>query len=183
MIGIILSIIFPGLGQFYYGKNWRAITMLILGITPLYPIALVWSVIDIIQLNKKGEVPKFERKEAIWGVVILLVVIPICFFLLFYGSLSIFEWYSEKYIMPRVAMEEGNVIVRALNNYKKEKEHYPDNLQTIISDNPIRASWGSDVWEQAYHYEVSDDKQFFKLISKGKDKTLGTEDDIIFKQL
>lgn len=182
MIGIILSIIFPGLGQFYYGKNWRALAMLLLGVTPLYPIALVWSVVDVIQLNKKGEAPKFEKKEAVWSIIILIIVIPACFLLLIYGSFSIFEWYSEEYNKPRISWEEGNAVVRALNNYKKEKDHYPDNLQTIIGDNPIRARWKFDAWGQAYHYEVSGNKKSFKLISKGKDKTLGTQDDIIFKE-
>jgi TM2 domain-containing membrane protein YozV len=181
MIGIILSIIFPGLGQFYYGKNGRAIAMLILGITPLYPIALVWSIIDIVRLNKKGEAPKFEKKEAIWGIIVLLVIIPICFLILFFGSFTLFNWYSEAYNKPRITMEEGNDIVRALNKYKKEKEHYPEDLQTIISGSPIRARWSSDAWGQSYHYEVSTDKKTFKLISKGKDKTLETEDDIIFE--
>lgn len=167
MIGIILSIIFPGLGQFYYGKNWRALAMLLLGITPLYPIALVWSVIDVIQLNKKGEAPKFEKKEAIWSIIILVIAIPVCFILLIYGSFNVFEWYSEEYNKPQISR-------------KKENEHYPDNLQTIISGNPIRARWTSDAWGQPYLYEVSEDKKSFKLISKGKDKTLGTQDDIIF---
>ncbi len=181
MLGIILSIIFPGLGQFYYGKNGRAIGMLLLGLTPLYPVALVWSVIDIIRLNKKGEAPKIEKKEAIWGVIFLLVIIPVCFLILFYGSFSLFNWYSETYNKPRITMEEGRDIVRALNKYKKEKEYFPDDLQTLISGSPIRSRWDSDAWGQSYHYEVSGDKTIFKLISKGKDKKLGTEDDIIIE--
>lgn len=181
MIGIILSIIYPGLGQFYYGKNGRAIAMLLLGLTPLYPIALVWSIIDIVRLNKKGEAPKLEKKEAIWGIIFLFVIIPVCFLILFYGSFTLFNWYSEAYNKPRITMEEGNDIVRALNKYKKAKEHYPEDLQTLISGSPIRSRWSYDVWGKSYHYEVSDDKQIFKLISKGKDRTLGTEDDIIFE--
>jgi hypothetical protein len=180
MTGIILSIIFPGLGQFYYGKNGRAIAMLILGFTPLYPIALVWSVIDIIRLNKKGEAPTFEKKEAIWGIVILLVIIPVCFLILFYGSFTLFNWYSEAYNKPRIVVEEGNDIVKALNKYKKESGHYPEDLQTLISGSPIRSRWASDAWGQSYHYEISGDKKIFKLISRGKDKTLGTNDDIVF---
>ncbi len=78
-------------------------------------------------------------------------------------------------------MQEGNDIVRALNKYKKEKEHYPEDLQTLISRNPIRSRWISDAWGQTYHYEITNDKENFKLISKGKDGTLGTEDDLIFE--
>ena len=180
MIGIVLSIIFPGLGQFYYGKNWRALAMLLLGITPLYPIALIWSIIDIVELNKKGEAPKYEKKDAIWSIVLLIVVIPICFLLLIYGSVSIFGWYSEEYNKPRITREESIDIVRALSNYNTENKHYPDNLQSIINDNPVRARWSSDAWGQPFHYEVSADRKSFKLVSKGKDRILGTADDIIF---
>jgi hypothetical protein len=182
MIGIVLSIIFPGLGQFYYGKNWRALAMLLIGITPLYPIALVWSIIDIIQLNKKGETPKLEKKEAIWSIILLLIVIPICFLLLIYGSFAIFGWYSEEYSKPQITKEEGLAIVRALNNYNEENKHYPDDLQTVINGNPIRARWASDAWGQSFYYKVSENKKSFKLISKGKDKTLGTADDILFHE-
>jgi len=94
---------------------------------------------------------------------------------------SLFNWYSDAYNKPRIVMDEGNDIVRALNKYKKEKEQYPEDLQTLISRSPIRARWSSDAWGQSYHYEVSTDKNTFKLISKGKDTTLGTEDDIIFE--
>ncbi len=155
--------------------------MLLLGLTPLYPIALAWSIIDIIRLNKKGEAPKFEKKEAIWGVIFLFVIIPVCFLILFYGSFVLLNWYSEAYNKPRIVMEEGNDIVNALNKYKKEKGHYPGDLQPLISRSPIRSRWASDAWGQSYHYEVSGDKTIFKLLSTGKDKTLGTEDDIIIK--
>ena len=76
-------------------------------------------------------------------------------------------------------MEEVNDIVKALNKYKKETGHYPEDLQTLISGSPIRSRWASDAWGQSYHYEISDNKKIFKLISRGKDKTLGTNDDIV----
>ena len=78
-------------------------------------------------------------------------------------------------------MEEGHDIIRSLNKYKKENNHYPDDLQTVISGSPIRARWSTDAWGQSYHYEISSDKKTFTLISKGKDKILGTTDDIIFE--
>ena len=53
--------------------------MVLLGITPLYPAALVWSIIDILILNKKELTSQFDRKEATWTVVVLLVVVPLAF--------------------------------------------------------------------------------------------------------
>jgi TM2 domain-containing membrane protein YozV len=40
MIGIALSVIFPGLGQFYYGKWVRGTMMVLGGVTPVYPLAV-----------------------------------------------------------------------------------------------------------------------------------------------
>jgi hypothetical protein len=85
MLALILSIIFPGLGQFYYGKNKRGIAMLILALTPLYPVALVWSVIDILRLNKQGITPKFRFKEAMWSILPFVLIIPLCLFIAFSG--------------------------------------------------------------------------------------------------
>ena len=180
MLGIFLSIAFPGLGQLYYGKNGRGVAMVLLGITPLYPVALIWSVIDVISLNKQGLSPKFERKEAIWSVILILVIIPGCFFILAFGSFTLFNRYLNEYSRPRATIEEGNIIVTALSRYKKESGHYPEDLQTLINGNPIRSRWTSDAWGQRYFYEVTDNQQNFKLVSKGKDRSFGTEDDIIF---
>lgn len=58
MIPAVLSILFPGLGQIYYGEYVRAI-MIIIALTPLYPAALIWSIIDVIVLNKQDTEPPF----------------------------------------------------------------------------------------------------------------------------
>jgi hypothetical protein len=181
MFAIVLSIIFPGLGQFYCGKNGRAIIMVILGLTPLFFIAFVWSIVDIVILYRKGEVPKLERREVVLGLVLVFVVVPLCFFIMISGLFATFNWYSETYNNPRVTLEEGKDIVSALNKYKNDNGKYPDDLQTIISSKPVRSGWNSDAWGQLYQYSISSDKKMFTLISKGKDKTLGTEDDIVFE--
>ena len=64
MLAIVLSLLFPGLGQLYYGKWIRAALMVILGVTPLYPVALVWSVIDAYRLSRSGAQPQLSAKES-----------------------------------------------------------------------------------------------------------------------
>jgi hypothetical protein len=181
MFAIILSLIFPGLGQFYCGKNGRAIIMVILGLTPLFFIAVVWSLVDIVILYRRGEVPKLERREIILGLVLFFIVVPLCLFIMLSGMFATFNWYSETYNNPKVTLEEGKDIVSALKKYKKENGIYPNELQSIISSNPVRSRWNSDAWGQSYQYSISRDKTTFILISKGKDKALGTEDDIVFE--
>ncbi len=60
MIGVLLSIIIPGLGQIYFGKTMRGIVMILMTLVPfLYPIALIWSIVDAINLSKKSEISSF----------------------------------------------------------------------------------------------------------------------------
>ena len=92
-----------------------------------------------------------------------------------------FNWYSETYNNPRITREEGKDIIIALNKYKNKYGKYPDDLQTIIGHKPVRSRWNSDAWGQSYQYNISSGKNEFTLISKGKDKILGTEDDIVFE--
>ena len=182
MIALILSIIFPGLGQFYYGKNARGLFMLLLGITPLYPIALVWSVIDVIKLNKQGLTPQYEKKEAIWAILLFFVIIPACFFVLIFGSISLWTWYQNNYILKREILQEGTSIAAAIEKYHYDLGHYPSNVSALISGKPVRSEWYTDNWSQPYYYRVSSNGNNYILISKGRDRTLGTQDDIIFKQ-
>ena len=180
MIPLILSILLPGLGQFYYGKNVRAILMLILAISPLYPAALVWSVIDVLRLNKQGIQPRFEAKEAVWAIVLLLVIIPTCLFIAFSGMFAVGRWYSDNFVKANASYEEGNQIFSAIQRYHKRSGEHPTDISGLIQGIPIRSGWTTDGWGEEYVYEVIDDGQDFRLISKGKDRTLGSEDDIVF---
>jgi TM2 domain-containing protein len=132
MIAIVLSIIFPGLGQFYLGKNWRGVIMLIMGVTPLYPIALIWSVIDVVQLNKQGLTPQFDKKEAVWAIVIFFVIIPVSFFLLIFGSITLWNLYQTKYGLEKATRYEGRRIERALRSYHDSSGLYPSSLSKLI---------------------------------------------------
>lgn len=181
MIPLILSILLPGLGQFYYGKNIRAIFMLLLTFTPFYLVALIWSIIDIIILNQKGLPPRFSKKEAVWTIVILLVLIPAALFFAFSGMLSLGKWYSDKYMKPTATIEEVSEIASAIHRYYKSSGRYPEDIYALIVGIPVRSGWKTDSWGEPYIYEVVEEGQNFRLLSKGKDRKLGTEDDIVFQ--
>jgi len=180
MLPLILSILLPGLGQFYYGKNLRAILMLLLAITPLYPVALIWSVVDVLRLSKQGIQPRFQKKEAVWAVVLLLVIIPMCLFIAFSGMFTVGRWYSDTFIRANNSREEGNQIVSAIQRYHERSGKYPADISTLTQGIPIRSGWTTDGWGEEYVYQVTDDGRAFRLVSKGKDRALGTEDDIVF---
>lgn len=180
MIAIVLSILLPGLGQFYYGKNVRAIVMFVLALTPLYPIALIWSVIDIVRLNRQGIQPAFELKEAMWAILLLLVVVPVCLFVAFSGMFALGQWYSNKHLKAAATIEEGNTMASAIHRYHKRTGKYPTDISTLMGNIPVRSSWRTDGWGELYVYELEDGGSL-RLLSKGKDGILGTEDDIVFK--
>ena len=181
MIPIILSILFPGLGQIYYGKYVRAVIMIIIALTPLYPVALVWSIIDAIRLNNQDIEPRFQKKEAVWSIILFIIVIPVGLFIAFYGMISLGQWYSNNFSKRNATMEEGNKIVSALYHYQENKGRFPRSISELIGNIPIRAGWRTDSWGERYIYEVEENNQRYKLVSKGKDRILGTEDDIVFK--
>lgn len=84
MIGIVFSIIFPGLGQIYFRKTSKGILMICLSIIPyIYPFALIWSIIDSIYLNKT--VSKENRMSAKEAIIAFIIV-----FTTYLGILSLF---------------------------------------------------------------------------------------------
>ncbi len=180
MVPIILSVLFPGLGQFYLGKNWRGLIMLVLGVTPLYPLALIWSIVDVVRLNRRGCLPVFNRTEAVWALILFLVVIPVCFFLLGFVSVHIARGISE-YTQPRFTRQEGLAIADAIERYRNDKGALPATMNNLIGLRPLRSSWRTDEWGNDYAYIVHSNGTY-TLMSPGADGNSGTADDIIIRQ-
>ncbi len=181
MVALVLSILVPGLGQFYYGRNIRALCMVLLGLTPLYPLVLIWTLIDIIVLNKKGACPVYKLKEALWVIAVLVLVVPLFIIVAAKGLFAVGDWYSGKYILPEQTIKEGNDIALAIKAFNESKGQLPDQIKDLTDGFPLRAGWLRDSWGETYHYEKLNDGSDFKLISKGPDRVLATKDDIIFK--
>jgi TM2 domain-containing membrane protein YozV len=180
MIGILLSIIIPGLGQLYFGKTLRGVIMILLAITPLYPAALVWSIVDAVNLNKKIKPDPIMKKEAIIIIIWAFIIIPLGLFGSVFGTFTLFSKISDKFFLPNSTRLEMEEIVLTLENYKKSYEIYPNTLDEIIGKYPIRQNWIADAWCQQYYYNSIKEGTGYKLISKGADHKLNTKDDIIF---
>ena len=72
-------------------------------------------------------------------------------------------------------LTEMKEIKKAALKYETEKRELPSSLSSLIGTNPLRLEWKKDYWESDYIYENN------RLISPGKDKKLGTADDIIIE--
>lgn len=182
MIAIVLSILLPGLGQFYYGKNIRASCMVLLGLTPLYPLVLIWTIIDIVILNRRGAVPVYKARDAVWAIIILVVIIPVFIVIAVTGLYTVGDWYSETFVLPEQTKTEGRQIASAILEFNSTHGYLPDNIDELIKNYPLRAGWLKDSWGEPYFYEKIGDGKEFRLISKGPDRELNTEDDLLFKR-
>ncbi|MCA9298615.1 MAG: type II secretion system protein GspG [Phycisphaerales bacterium] len=67
----------------------------------------------------------------------------------------------------------------AINSYYVTESSYPENLQVLILTKYLEDKPLKDGWDQPFYYAVPGmNGREFTLISTGKDKEAGTEDDI-----
>jgi hypothetical protein len=180
MIAIVLSIMFPGLGQIYYGKWGRAWPMLIGGLTPLYPLALVWSVFDAHRLSRQGIRPQFERKEALVAILLFFVVAPLCMLLLAFTAGRALAWVQDAHLSRSATVDEGAEIAASLAEYRAKLGHCPADLSVVIGTRPLRAGWLHDGWGRAYRYNPTQSASTCELVSAGRDGEFGTDDDLVW---
>ena len=155
--------------------------MVLLGLTPLYPIVLIWTIIDIILLKKKGAAPAYKLKDAIWAIVLLVIIIPVFIVVAVTGLYAVGNWYSEKYVLVEQTINEGNHIATAIREFKSSNGYLPEQIADLTNNFPLRAGWLKDSWGEPYHYQKLNSGTDFRIVSKGPDRALNTEDDICFK--
>ncbi len=181
MIAILLSIIFPGLGQIYYRKTGRGLLMIALTFIPfLYPVILIWSIYDCIQLRKKVKVDPINRRETITAYEIGFIIIPLLNIAFLTGASFAISYISDKHIKVNKTEKEMSEISVRLEKYRQENDSYPQNLKEIIGNSPIRQTFLNDYWGSLYRYDRTSDDSF-ELTSAGQDKMFNTEDDLKIK--
>lgn len=98
----------------------------------------------------------------------------------FFISITIL-WLAQSYFKKRDTRNDCNEIVLSLTDYYKQKNRYPNNLSTLISNNPMRQSWYIDHWGNSYSYRTNNEGKTFTLISAGGDGKFNTKDDLFFE--
>ncbi len=68
-------------------------------------------------------------------------------------------------------------ITKILEEEKSILGTYPQKLDIIVRNNPLRKTITKDCWGNAFHYNLIN-KDTYELISVGKDGIFNTEDDI-----
>ncbi len=110
-----------------------------------------------------SEIVTIVRKAAIALLVIVSVTII--------SVLYVTDFLKEKRTQTTL-----NDISSEIETFKNRNNRLPENLEEVIAQKPLHASWKKDFWENPILYT----KQAvnYTLVSKGKDGILNTEDDL-----
>ncbi|CAM1341320.1 type II secretion system protein GspG [Tenacibaculum amylolyticum] len=113
------------------------------------------------KLPRKRMVSPKDRFIVLWAITLVIVVILIRFF------------QNDK---EAITKEKINEIKELLEKEKKVFGDYPEKLETIKRNNPLRIDLLHDGWGNVFNYELKEG--YYTLISYGKDGKLNTKDDI-----
>jgi len=90
----------------------------------------------------------------------------------------LFFTYQRTAIFPEKTKKELSEIANWTEKWKETYGHYPESLEELIENNPVRAHWKTDAWNRPYKYAKTANGKGFLLISAGLDGQFETEDDI-----
>ena len=106
-----------------------------------------------------------KRRETI--LILFVIVMIICGFTLFNYN------HDTKKTRKKI------IAIQQLLEKEKEVFHnYPEELKTIIRNNPLRKDLLKDAWNNDFRYQQLVNGKSYTIISLGKDGILNTEDDI-----
>ncbi len=197
ILAAILSVLIPGLGQFYC-LQWVRGAMFLVGaiimamiVPPLSLVVWIWGAVDAYRIAKvlqgynqtaegpiidigKLRMPHVDLRSAIpyigipLGIVIVLVII-ISLVLARYGF-----WSAGP---PRGTLQP---LIEKIENYKAQTGYYPDSLEDLIDPtDPIEKKQILDQWGNVYLLRTTGSS--FELLSAGQDGHPGTEDDVRYQ--
>jgi len=197
ILAAILSVLIPGLGQFYClqwvrGAMFLAGTIVMAMIVPPLSLAVwIWGAVDAYRIAKvlqgydqtaegpiidigKLRMPHVDLRPAITyigiplGIVIVLVIV-ISLVLARYGF-----WSAGP---PRETLQP---LIEKIENYKAQTGSYPDSLEDLIDPtDPIEKKQILDQWGNVYLLRTTGSS--FELLSAGQDGHPGTKDDIRYQ--
>ena len=123
------------------------------------------------EFEKENNLPKKLMIHPVWklfGIFIVFVLI---------SKLVIGHFYFSDYGTKKTT-EKIAEIELILENEKSSLGIYPEKLNIIIRNNPLRKNITSDYWDNEFFYEQIENGLGYVLVSKGKDGILKTKDDI-----
>ena len=194
ILAAILSVLIPGLGQFYC-RQWARGAMFLVGaiimtmIVPLLSFAVwIWSAVDAYRTAKvlqgydqTGEGPvidvgKFRLPHVDLRSVLPYIGIPLgIVIVLVIGISLVLTRYGFWNAGP--SRETLQPLIEKIENYRARTGSYPELLEVVIDPtDPIEKKQILDQWGYVYIYGSTGSS--FELFSAGEDHQPGTKDDI-----
>ena len=130
--------------------------------------------------KKKKSRRKFERennlpKKTMFHPFVKLLMISLG--LIIFARIIIGYFYlSDK--GEKITKDKITEIERILQKEKKDLGLFPERLELIIRNNPLRKNIRFDYWDNEFIYTQLDNGDNYELISSGKDGKINTPDDI-----
>ena len=123
------------------------------------------------EFEKQNNLPKKIMIHPVWKLlgILIFVGISISFLFSFLGP----NLMGEKRTKEKITRIE-NLLENEINSIGK----YPNKLNKIIRNNPMRKNITYDYWNNEFYYKQTENGLKYTLISKGKDGILLTDDDI-----
>ena len=113
---------------------------------------------------------KYFLQPSIKTLVLLMLLTGIFLFL--------FGRYQSKILYPKQTQEEMSQMQKRLKSWKENTGKYPENLDELIGNNPLRQNWKTDAWNNPYQYRLIQNGEAYLIVSAGQDKLFKTDDDI-----
>ncbi|NRD23881.1 hypothetical protein HNV10_11545 [Winogradskyella litoriviva] len=123
------------------------------------------------QFEKENNLPKKIMIHPVWALfgIIVIIIVLLKFIIGFF-------FFSD--VGDKKTLEKMEAIELILEKEKADIGSYPNELKTIIRNNPLRKDITIDFWGNEFFYKLKENEQDYILISKGKDGILKTEDDV-----
>jgi len=118
----------------------------------------------------KRPIQKYFMQPSALMYISVLVIVSI--------SAILFFTYQRKSVFAEKTKREISEMSDRMENWNKNLEKYPTELNELIGNSPIRQDWKKDAWNREYEFTIIENGNGFLITSAGFDGKFGTEDDI-----
>ncbi|QXP78731.1 MULTISPECIES: hypothetical protein [Winogradskyella] len=123
------------------------------------------------EFEKENKLPKKIMIHPTWKAFGIFMVFMLI------AKLVIGHFFFSNYGTKKASEKIAEIEI-ILENEKSSLGIYPEKLNIIIRNNPLRKNITSDYWNNEFFYEQTQNGLGYVLISKGSDGILKTKDDI-----
>lgn len=176
----LLTFLFPGLGQLYFGERFRAISVfLAFTLISLFydgrvflPLAAFLAAAELWRRKRPeaAPVPANKFREVFYAVVAIFG---------FMGWSLLFVSHVYPLHETAVVNDQVEVLADRVRTYKASHGNFPHNVEELYSDEKQKAKEARDPWGN--WYQITEDENGFMIRSLGKSKKQGVREELVYR--